>query len=608
MQMYKKNCIYLLFLVLIVSCQQEEFSNGKTGYLQFSVEKDKSTILVPTTRTAELPIALQIIDKNGVVVEETDDWHNWTSEPLELPLGTYTVEAFSKDVNASVAGFEEPYYFGQTEVTVVPKVNQNVNIECSLANVKVTVNYSADVKKYFSKLDCTVSNASGKLIFGKEENRSGYFVVGDLKISLALTNADGRSFVFESNPISGVQARQHYRINYTMKSNGAIGGVSVTLDPTTKEYKVNIAIPKESNPIVNIWSDFADVSLAASDDIITKECKYRVSGTEEWSIIPDAQVTLVDKKLYARIEGLQPATEYDFCFATNGVDGKIAKAMTEAQSPLINGNFDEWNKNNKTWFPGTAGEASAKNSYWDTGNVGASSMSKNPTLPEEDDVHTAGGKAANLVSQWVGALGQGKFAAGNIYIGRYMQTYMDFNNYGARIRFGREFSSRPVQLKGWYKYTRGTQIDNGNYQNLKDELNASGGDKCAIYIALTDNDGLIDSDGVKTAYEIDNHSSADQPDKFIYKYTIDFSDNNKGIIAYGSITDEESKGSFDESGNVVWKQFTIDLKYRDLTRKPKYIIVVASASKYGDFFTGSGKSVMLIDDFELVYGTPVTAN
>lgn len=68
------------------------------------------------------------------------------------------------------------------------------------------------------------------------------------------------------------------------------------------------------------------------------------------------------------------------------------------------------------------------------------------------------------------------------------------------------------------------------------------------------------------------------------------------------------KDSFDESGNVVWKQFTIDLKYRDLTRKPKYIIVVASASKYGDFFTGSESSVMLIDDFELVYGTPVAAN
>ena len=138
-------------------------------------------------------------------------------------------------------------------------------------------------------------------------------------------------------------------------------------------------------------------------------------------------------------------------------------------------------------------------------------------------------------------------------------------------------------------------------------MESSGGDKCAIYIALTDNEGLVDGDGVKTAYEIDNRAS-DQPQKFIYQYTLDLSEANKDVIAYGSITDEESKGSFDESGNVVWKPFTIDLQYRDLTRKPKYIIIVASASKYGDFFTGSKSSVMLIDDFELVYGTPVTAN
>lgn len=120
--------------------------------------------------------------------------------------------------------------------------------------MKVTVNYSADVKKYFSKLNCSVGNSSGKLVFGKDETRSGYFAVDKLNISLALTNTDGRSFVFESEPITDVKERQHYRINYTMKANGAIGGVSVTLDPSTKEYNVNIAIPKESNPSVNVWS------------------------------------------------------------------------------------------------------------------------------------------------------------------------------------------------------------------------------------------------------------------------------------------------------------------------------------------------------------------
>ena len=94
--------------------------------------------------------------------------------------------------------------------------------------------------------------------------------------------------------------------------------------------------------------------------------------------------------------------------------------------------------------------------------------------------------------------------------------------------------------------------------------------------------------------------SGDDPANFKYKNAIDFSEANKDIIAYGSITDEEAKGT------GAWQQFTIDLQYRDLTRTPKYIIVVASASKYGDYFTGSTNSVMYVDDLELIYGdTPV---
>lgn len=200
----KKYLSYILFALFFISCEQEDSSSQKTGYLQFSVEKNTSTVLVPlATRAEELPIALQVVDISGKVVKETEDWRSWTSEPLELPLGTYTVKAFSQGVDVSTAGFDEPYYYGQTEVKVVPKVNQSVNIECTLANVKVTVNYSAEVKKYFSKLDCTVASGSTQLLFAKNESRSGYFPVGDLNISLALTNTDNRSFVLESNPVTG---------------------------------------------------------------------------------------------------------------------------------------------------------------------------------------------------------------------------------------------------------------------------------------------------------------------------------------------------------------------------------------------------------------------
>ena len=47
--------------------------------------------------------------------------------------------------------------------------------------------------------------------------------------------------------------------------------------------------------------------------------------------------------------------------------------------------------------------------------------------------------------------------------------------------------------------------------------------------------------------------------------------------------------------------FTIDIEYRSLTRIPTYIVLVASASYYGDYFTGSSSSVMWLDDLELVY-------
>ena len=600
----KKIEIYLLLLLLtLFSCQQEEIGNEKVGYLQFSVEKNSSTILMPGTRANELPIALQVIDKSGNVIKETDDWHNWTSEPLSLPLGTYTIKAFSKDVNGNTARLGEPYYAGQAKVTVLPKVNQNVNIECKLADVKVSVTYSADVKKYFTSLNCKVSNSSGELEFGKDETRPGYFVAENLNVALALTNIDGKSFLFESAPIVNVASRQYYHINYSMKASGSVGDISITLDPTTKEYNVNISIPKDGAPTVNTWANFADISFVVAGEIGTKVCKYRVSGTEEWSSTSDDQVVFADGKLSARVEGLTPNTTYDFCFSIDGVNSKIATASTEASPQLPNSNFDEWNTGKikvvfsykDVWFAGTASEASALSAYWDSGNVGAVTLGVNPTSPEGSEVHTAGGKAAKLASQFVGAIGIGKFAAGNIYTGHYCQTYT--SPMGARIRFGREFNSRPSQLKGWYKYTRGANIDYGDHE--KSELTNSGGDKCAIYIALTDNAGLGDG----TAYEVNNNDSNSPT-----RYTIDLSENNKDVIAYGSITDEESKGSFDESNNVVWKPFTIDLKYRDLTRKPKYIIVVASASKYGDFFTGSTGSVMLIDDFELVYGIPVTAN
>ena len=47
-------------------------------------------------------------------------------------------------------------------------------------------------------------------------------------------------------------------------------------------------------------------------------------------------------------------------------------------------------------------------------------------------------------------------------------------------------------------------------------------------------------------------------------------------------------------------EFTIPLKYRE-GRIPTDIILVASSSRYGDYFAGGVGSTMWLDDLKLIY-------
>lgn len=79
-------------------------------------------------------------------------------------------------------------------------------------------------------------------------------------------------------------------------------------------------------------------------------------------------------------------------------------------------------------------------------------------------------------------------------------------------------------------------------------------------------------------------------------------ENDDNIIAYGELPDAEAV-----STNNEWKEFNVELKYKDITPQTEYyLIIVCSSSKYGDYFTGSTGSIMYIDDLELLYGVPST--
>ena len=72
-----------------------------------------------------------------------------------------------------------------------------------------------------------------------------------------------------------------------------------------------------------------------------------------------------------------------------------------------------------------------------------------------------------------------------------------------------------------------------------------------------------------------------------------FDPAGKDIVAYGEAV---FQSSVDE-----WREFTVTLDYTATDIRPTHLIIVCSASRYGDYFTGSSDSEMWVDDFELIY-------
>lgn len=606
--------IAALGMVAFFACQDEDgLMESNVGYLSLEVGTDNTTITKAEEVYNPEQIAVQIIDETGKIVEETDDYTTWT-KAIALTPGKYKISASSNGFDGKSAAFDKPYYAGLDSVTIEKGKDVNKKVTCTLANVLVTVEFDDAFKAAFKSAEIDVIdtlNAATSLQFSlaTAESKKGYFPVTGMFADLAVTNQKGTQHS-RRDTVRDVKARDNVILRYHVEeSETGSSTIDVTLDGSTRTFIYTIGVPTVAQTTLtaeaaNAWSSFAYLSGRYTFDGIEDESKfafeYQTDGASDWT-----KVTGLEKgngnTFTAKVTGLTPNTKYKYRLTYN--DGEFASEevefTTEAQTALKYADFNEWYQNQKAWYAIPEAEATSfdnhkgyLNSFWDSGNMGAATMRKNPT-EEATGTEAHNGSSVKMSSQFVGVLSLGKFAAGNIYTGHYYETIT--SPMGAKIFFGQPFTSRPTQLKGWYKYTRGEKVDYGDDPH-KSELTKSGGDQCAIYIALADNVGL-DGGGQNYAFQIDNTLSADEPDNFKYKNTIDFSEDNKNIVAYGTITEDEAKGT-----NGQWKEFTIDLEYRDLTRVPKYIIVVASASKYGDYFTGSTSSVMYIDDFSLVYG------
>lgn len=330
----------------------------------------------------------------------------------------------------------------------------------------------------------------------------------------------------------------------------------------TLVISVSNAVVLTQDPLrSDIWAHHATLRgqlLKASSEPIVFQ--YRKTNESAWNTV---EATMGESDVFtAEITGLEAGTTYQY----QAVCGEIASATvatftTESEFVIPNAGFENWHKSGKVWLVYGEGEEM----WWDTGNHGSSTLDVNVTT-QDTSIKNSGASSIKMASQFVSLFGSiGKFAAGNVFAGSYVGT----EGTNGILDFGRPISSRPSQLKGYYKYIAG-EVD----YSETDELPVGATDKGNIYIAIGD---------------------WTSPVRITTKDKNIFNKDDEHIIGFGEIVpDANTPGD----GLIP---FTIDIDYRSYDRIPTYIVIVASASYYGDFFTGSSSSVLWLDDLELVY-------
>lgn len=214
------------------------------------------------------------------------------SEPIELVGGVYKITMSSEPMQG--AQWETPVYAGEKEVVITRKQTTEVkDLVCKLANIKVTVGYSADLAEQLDQ-DYTKMTVEldGALEYAFSETRAGYFAPvaqeNTLKLTFNCRYKGETKDITMTNEIKGVKAAQWRKINVVVQ-HAADGTASIGIVCDTWTYDEEITfdtsvslmeeiIPDDTDAPVIVWEghDLAE-AFELTDDMFDAEGNFTSS-------------------------------------------------------------------------------------------------------------------------------------------------------------------------------------------------------------------------------------------------------------------------------------------------------------------------------------------
>ncbi len=462
------------------------------------------------------------------------------------------IEGYDFDISQPVAG--EPGNVKRTSLYITAS-SALTNLELSssiIAGIDGVGGSDVDLFKMSDAIKQALATGGVNYTYNYDADEDVSWIKINFETSLLNTLAEGEYMVnVKATDANGESSTGVLTFNITSAPVAAAATVATEVWPTQSTIYGTILKDGAENPTL----------------------VYRAKGAAAWTT---ATTTVDGTKLSATITGLTPGTVYEYAVQSGDYTSAVMTFTTEAAQQLVNGGFENWTTTKAPYLMYAEGQEM----WWDSGNHGSATMSKNITTPDSD-IKVEGNYSAKLASQFVGVGLLGKFAAGNAFVGKYIAT----EGTDGVLGWGRSFGSRPKALKGYIKYTPGSiaYVGDGAPSSVaKGDL-----DNGIIYIALLTNhtETYSSSNGSGTFPVIVKTKKSERQL---------FDKTASNVIAYGEkIFTEATAGD----GMI---EFEIPLEYYKTDVKVSNIMIVCSSSRYGDFFTG-GVSTMWIDNFQLVY-------
>ncbi|MCH5241109.1 MAG: PCMD domain-containing protein [Muribaculaceae bacterium] len=533
-----------------------------------------------------------------------------TSEPVENNTGGAIIRLVIEDIPVIEQRFEifpgpsfKGYYGSETfdldrQISSTTSEFNDVNIRALAYEEmeELIINFDSKIINQSSEL----SSISGVNLIGTTD-----FLGNQSNIELKIINNDSEKSSESDTNIKAVEAwitlkaeflnklqsnESEYLIEFQAKdARGYIGKTTLKIansEAALADPIISEEAPKDTESPMAILANSAELTLTVMDDNAKDfGYLYRESETNDEYIKVSALNTRSElstragKKQYTvKLTGLKANTTYEYkAYADDFIETGSRTFTTESSFAIPNSSMEIWDSysaktllgNKNVIYPGNTGH---DNTFWDSGNEGAATASM--TLTDKSTTMIGSGTYSACL-QSKSAFGM--IAAGNIFIGKYVET--DGTN--GVLSLGREYNgSHPSNVKVLANYRPGSDVNvkSGNESYVPEGF-SKGKDHGQIYVALTT--GPIE---IRTNPNNRHLFNKDEDE----------------VIAFGEITFEGV--DFGPDGALEELKIPLFYKENSKVKKPTHLIIVCSASKYGDFFSGSAGSTFYLDDFELEYG------